>query len=48
MKVLKGIAAVIAAYIAMVLIVIIGYNLVYLAVDTEGAFEPGSWEASGL
>ncbi len=48
MKILKSIVAVIAAYIAMALIVIIGYNLVYLAVGTEGAFKPASYEASGL
>lgn len=44
----RNILGVILGYVVMVVIVFVTFTLAYLAMGTEGAFQPGSYEVSTL
>ena len=44
----RAILSVIAGYLAMFLFVFVSFSAAYLTMGTEGAFQPGSYEVSGL
>lgn len=44
----RSISAVIAGYVAIFIIVTAVFEAAYLAMGTERAFQPGSWEVSAL